>query len=265
MWDFIGIIWEQLSETFRWFFLGFLTTIAVLILLYRYHFINNTGGIAFIKKVSYYLFLPLYMGIISWFFSATYILQKDAQAFAHYSVNKIEDLLLPQLSKYIISLSKEYTKDEITSRDELVDSYLMNSGYKNGDLTTTAMRWTLTNGLSMVEESAIKHHKSNSKKIKSDYLTIIIDYLLSKNGIVGIPASYIEDMSNETINYYSRSVYWLLFIMSLPVLLVLSLEFYFGFKRKRKKELISPFKTTVENSTKIEQQTPQVDNQKKIN
>ncbi len=265
MWEFIGIVWEQLNETFRWFFLGFLTTIAVLILLYRYHFISNTGGIAFIKKVSYYLFFPLYMGILSWFFSATYIIQKDAEVFTHYSVNKAEDMLLPELSNYILSLSKDYNNNEISSKDELVDSYLMNSGYKNGDLTTTAIRWTLTNGLSMIEERAIKHHKTKSEKINSNYLTIIVDYLLSKNGAAGIPVNYIEGMSIDTIKSYSYSVYWILIFMSLPVLLVLSLEFYFGFKRKSKRELISPFKTTVENSTKIEQGTQQIDNQKKLN
>ena len=156
MWEFFGMIMEQLGETFRWFLTGLFGCAALLILLYKNNLIHHSKVIGFIKKVSYYLFLPLFVGIISWFYSTTLIVEKDAKELARITIEKTENSLLPGFYKYIVSLADEWTEGKIKTKDALVDSYLKSHDYKEGDLTTKAMRWTLTNGLEYIENSLAK-------------------------------------------------------------------------------------------------------------
>ena len=178
MWEFFGIIVEQLGETFRWFITGFLITLIVLILLYKNNSLSNNGTLSFIKKISYYLFFPLYIGIICWFTSATIIVENDAKEIAKITLEKAENSIFPQFSKYILSLADDWLDGELSSKEELVDNYLEAYNYEKGNISTKAMEWTLVNGIEYIENKAIEKGTLNIGDEKINFPLLINAYYI---------------------------------------------------------------------------------------
>ena len=207
MWDFFGIIIDHLSETFRWFLTGFFLTFVVLIILYKNNLLSKTGPLSFIKKVSYYIFFPLYIGIISWFFSATLIVETKAKELAEITIQKAQDSIFPQFSTYILSLANDWVDIEINSKEELVSRYLEEYNFEKGDYTTKAMHWTLISGLEYIENKAIEMGTVEIGDDKVNFPQLISDYLNDENSASTMPFNYLNGLSNKAVHGYTKSFY----------------------------------------------------------
>lgn len=267
MWEFFGIIIEQLAETFRWFFIGFLVTIVILILLYKNNLLNNNGALSFVKKVSYYIFFPLYIGIICWFTSATLIVENDAKELARITLEKAENSLFPKFSKYILSLTDDWIEGNISSKEELVENFLAINNYKAGSISKKTMEWTLIYGIEYIEKQAIDNGTIEIGDQEINIPKLVFDYFSGTDELAKIPFNYLKGMSLNTIHNYAKSYYWIYFFMAFVVVMILGLDVYFNLKNKRNKEdinLINP-STTLENHQKrLENKTSEIDGVKKI-
>jgi len=116
MGDFLTILFDQLSETFRWFVLGYFITIALLIVLYRYQLVYHPPVFGFIKKVSYFIFLPLYIGILSWFLSATIYLEKDVIEITEYTFEETEKSILNSFLIEVAKNSSDWVNTELKTQ-----------------------------------------------------------------------------------------------------------------------------------------------------
>jgi hypothetical protein len=267
MWDFLGIIIDQLSETFRWFLSGFFITIVTLILLYKNNLLNKSGPLSFIKKVSYYLFFPLYIGIVCWFTSATLIVEKDAKELTRITLEKAESSLFPQFSYYILSLADGWIDRDVDSKEELVNNYLEINNYEKGSISTKAMEWTLTNGLEYIENKAIENGTLQIGDEKINFPKLISEYLSGVEGVAETPFNYLKNKSLNSIHSYTKSFYWIYFLMGFVVILILSLDVYFNLNNRRNKEdtnFVNPSTTLENNQKNIENTLKELDGKKKL-
>lgn len=264
--EFIGIIWEQLGTTFKWCFTGFLITIVTLILLYKNNLLGKSGPLSFIKKISYYLFFPLYIGIITWFFAATYTVEKDALKLAEMSIDAAENSLFPEFYEYAVSLADQYVGDKIKSKKQLVDDYLNKQGYLKGNFSTKTMRWTLENALSYIEDQAIAKGTIKIGQENINFPRLISEYLKKDDKLTLVPFSYLKGMSYKTIHGYASSFYWLYFWLAFVVIFILLLDIYFTLKRKKKKELkwVDPSTTLDNHQEQLSNTQKSLDGFKKI-
>lgn len=263
MWDFLGIIIEQLGESFRWFLSGFFITIVTLILLYKNNLLSKNSPISFIKKIAYYLFFPLYIGIICWFTSATLSVEKDAKELAKITLEKAEDSLFPHFSKYILSLADDWLDGEVNSKEELIENYLEKNDYVKGNLSTTAMEWTLTNGLDYIKNQAVKNGNLKIDDETINFPKLISDYLSGTDGLAKMPFNYLKGMSLKSIHNYAKTFYWVYFWMGFVVVLILGTDIYFNLKNRKKSEdinFINPSTTLENNQKKLENSTQELGN-----
>ncbi len=238
MWDFLGVIVEQLSETFRWFLIGYFGTIALLILLYKNQLLNNSSPFGFIKKVSYYIFLPVYVAIVCWFLSATIIVEKDAKQMAEYSLNKVEDSTLTLFLKEAVTYSTDWIDGEITTKEELVNTYLKKNGYEMGSYSTQVVEWTLNNGLEYIKKQAIEKGTIRVGEESINFPLLIQEYLNESKGMASAPFSYLKGMTFKVIHSYAKKLYWLYVFLLFIVVLILGLDIYFKLRnRNNSKEL----------------------------
>lgn len=268
MWEFLGILIDQLGETFRWFLTGFFFTVVLLILLYKNNLISNNNPFGFIKKISYYIFFPLYIGIICWFTSATLLVEKDAKELAKITLQKAENSLFPQFSKYILSLTDDWLDGSINSKEELVQNYLEKNDYKEGSLSTTAMEWTLNNGLKYIENQAIKNGTLKIGEENINFPKLISNYLSGDNGLAKMPFNYLKGMSLQSIHNYAKSFYLVYLLMALVVFFILGLDIYFHLKKRKNNQesiLINPSTTLENNQPKLENSTKELDGTRKLN
>ena len=255
MWEFFEMIWEQLGETFKWFMTGFFGCICLLIILYKNDLLFRGKGLGFIKKVSYYLFLPLFVGVISWFYSTTRLVEKDAKQLAALTIETTQNTLLPSFYDYIISLANEWTEGKVTSKEELVDSYLKNHDYKEGDLTTKGMKWTLVNGLDYIEKTAIDNGELKIDDEEFNFPLLVSNYFSNKDNIATTPFNYLKGFSYKAIRGYTRSFYYFYFSMYFLVFLILLADIYYTLKRRRKlqsERILNPNTTLENNQDKLE-------------
>ena len=178
MWEFFGIIIDQLTETFRWFLYGFFGTIALLIALYRYKLLYNKRMLGFIKKVSYYLFMPIYVAFVCWMLSATILVEKDAKQLAQYSLEQVETSYFTKFLIEAADYSAEWVSGEINSKEQLIDTYINKNGFTEGKTSTKAIKWTLEKGLDYVLEKAIEQGKVNIGDETINFPLLIQEYLL---------------------------------------------------------------------------------------
>lgn len=265
MWEFFGIIVEQLTETFRWFFTGFSIIIFLLILLYNNNLLSNKGPLSFIKKVSYYMFFPLYIGIICWFTSATIIVEKDAIEIAKITLEKAENSIFPQFSKYILSLADDWIDGELSSKEELVNKYLEANNYEKGNISTKAMEWTLVNGIEYIENKAIEKGTLKIGDEKINFPLLISDYLNGADGMAKIPFNYLKGLSLSSIHNYAKSFYWIYFFMGFVVIIILSLVVYINLKNRKvsaNTNFVNPSTTLDNNQKSLDNSIVELDNKK---
>lgn len=251
MWDFLGFIIDQLGQTFQWFLTGFFLMIVILILLYKNNLLSNTGPLSFIKKISYYLFFPLYVGIICWFFSATLIVEKEAKELARITIEKAQNSIFPQFSSYILSLADNWIEIEFDSKEELVASYLQKYDFKEGDYSTKAMQWTLVNGLEYIQNRAIENGSLQLGNEKVNFPKLISNYLNGNNDTT--PFGFLAVMSLKTISNYARSFYLTFILMGLVIVIILSIDVFLNLKAKKNNQEAPNFvnpSTTLENKQK---------------
>ncbi|MEN8927786.1 MAG: hypothetical protein ABF240_02875 [Flavobacteriales bacterium] len=254
MWEVFGFIIDQLKETFWWFLMGIFVTITLLIILYKNNLLGRTGTINFIKKVSYYLFFPLYVGVLCWFASATFIVEKDATEMARITMEKAENSLFPEFSSYVLSLADSWLEGKVTSKEELIQNYLAKNDYQQGDLSTTALQWTLSNGIEYIKNQAVEKGTLEIGEEKINFPKLIADYLSGEDGLAKMPFSYLKGKSLGMIHSYAKSFYWLYFFMGLLVVLILGLDIYFTQKNKKtetKTNFINPSTTLNNNQKKL--------------
>ena len=248
MWEFLGIVWEQLGETFQSFFTGFLGAIVVLIVLFKYNILRSNSPFVLVKKAIYYIFIPFYIGVLSWFFSATRIVEKDAQKLAEITIDKVGDSILSGFYNYAISFA-ESLDFEAKTKEEFVNTYLEKNGYKKGAYTTAIYHWTLVNGLDYLEKKAIDNGDMSFAGEKFNIPQLVSSYFNGEDKIVMLPFKYLKGMSNNSIKRYTKSFYWMYFFMLLLVIIILGIDIFFNYKRKKKLNvnLINPSRT-LENS-----------------
>jgi len=240
MWEFLGMIWEQLGETFIWFFYGFLGTIVFLFILFKYNVLRSKTSFGIIKKAVYYIFIPLYIGILSWFYSATNIVVDDAQKLADITIEKIGGSILSSFYNYAISFS-ESLDFEAETKEEFVDTYLTKNGYKKDSYTTIAYRWALVNGIDLLEKKAIESGDMSFAGEKFNIPQLISDYFNGNDNVAMLPFKYLKGMSNNSIKKYASSFYWIYFIMFLIVILLLAVDILINYRRKKLEiNLINP-------------------------
>lgn len=252
MWEFLGYIVDQLGQTFKWFLTGLFLTITLLILLYKNKLLGNNSSLSFIKKISYYLFFPLYIGIISWFLSATLIVEKHATELARVTLEKAEESIFPQFSSYVLSLTDNWLDMKVNTKEELVNSYLQKNEYEQGAISTQAMKWTLINGIEYIENKAIENGDINLGDETVNFPKLISNYLSGTEGIAALPFSYLRGKSVKMIHSYTMSFYWIYFWMAFVVVFILSLDIYFTIKGRKNKvdsNFVNP-STTLENKQK---------------
>ena len=266
MWDFFDIVIQQLSETFKWSFTGFLITITVLILLYKNNLLSNSGPISFVKKVSYYIFFPLYIGIITWFFAATFTVEKNALELTKITLAKAENSLFPEFYSFAISLADEYIGTDFPSKEELITQYLTKYDYKEDDYSTKAIKWSLNNGLSYIENQAIERGTISIGEEKINFPQLISNYLNGTEDLVENSFNYVRGMSVSTIKKFARSFYWIYFWMVMVVVCILCIDIYLT-KRLRRKQLlnfINPETTLGNNQKKLDSNQHHLEGQKKL-
>ena len=268
MYDFFGIIIDQLGETFKWFLTGFFIMIVILILLYKNNLLSKTGPLSFVKKVSYYLFFPLYIGIVCWFFSATLIVETKTKELARITIQKAEESIFPQFTTYILSLAQNYANVEFNTKEELVTSYLSKYNFEKEDYSTQAMQWTLVNGLEYIENKAIENGSLQLGNENINFPQLISNYLNDESDKSSSPFGFLAGMSISTIGNYARSFYFTFVMMVLIVVIILSLDMYFTLKGRKKnkedKNFVNPSTTLNNNQQKLENTTPELEGTKRI-
>ena len=237
MWDFLKIIFEQLSETSKWFLVGYFGTISLLILLFKNNLLNYSSSLGFIKKISYYIFLPIYIAIICWFLSATMIVEKDAKQMAEYSLSKVENSTLNLFLKEVASYSSQWMGEEIQTKEELVETYLKKNNYKLDSYSTQVLEWSLNNGLEYIKNKAIEKGTIKVGEESINFPLLIQDYLNEFDEINSAPFLHLKGLTFSTIHNYAKKLYWIYVFLLLVPILILGTDVFLKLKKNNRQEL----------------------------
>lgn len=231
MFDIFNTITDQLGNTLKWLWYGFIFTILVIFLLRRSKLISNNGIIGTLKLAVYYIIFPVVIGITSWFYAATKHVENDLNKISTVIIESVEEAILPSFETYIYdNLQKYLDVDKLPTNDEIVSGFLLESE-ESGWFKKQVLHWTLVESLEYLEQKALKEA---GKVVGEENLNIKALTLDKKS--LNVPFKYLKGKSKSTIRGFLATYYIVYYFIYGVIGFILLLDVYLTHRNRVRPE-----------------------------
>lgn len=231
MFDVFNTIIDQLGNTLKWVWYGFIFTILIIFLLRRRKLISNNGIIGTLKLAVYYIIFPVAIGITSWFYAATKHVENDLNKISTVIIESVEEAILPSFETYIYDNLQEYLDvSKLPTNDEVVSGFLLETE-ESGWFKKQVLHWTLVESLEYLERKALKEAGKIVGKENLNIKALALD-----KKALNVPFKYLKGKSKKTIRGFLATYYIVYYFIYGVISFILLLDIYLTQRNKVRPE-----------------------------
>lgn len=232
MWDFFLLIVDQLGNSFKWGFIGFLLGVLSIYLLKKGKILKTESFLHIVKISVYYILYPICLASLFWLYAATKHLEKDVYRLSNGAINKMEENIYPVFNQYITRNLERYIHlEKIPTNDQIVSEFL-NETRESSYFTKKVVHPFLVETLIKQETIALK---KMGIPLSTTNLTVLVlsnnNTSLEKN-LYSMGFQEIKGFTIKQIAHYLEKFYTFYYILFGILFVIILLEVIFGILKR---------------------------------